>query len=608
MKKKNRKALDTAHVQPHAMGATVTPQGVTFRVWAPNAQSVFLTGDFNKWKPYETSMLPEEGGYWAIHVEEAKTGDEYKYVIVNGEQHLHRNDPYARAVTNSVGNSLVYDPHSFDWGEDDAFVMSPHNELIIYEMHIGTFNRKDENTPGTFLTAIERLDWLEWLGINAVEIMPPFEFAGDLSWGYNPANPFAIETAYGGPDAFKTFVKACHARGISVILDVVYNHFGPSDLDLWQFDGWSENDKGGIYFYNDWRSETPWGDTRPDYGRPEVRRYLMENALMWLSEYRCDGLRMDMVPYIRNVHADGNPDNNLEAGYTLIREINEAIHHHFPHKITIAEDMHSMSQITESVEEGGFGYSAQWDAQFVHPMQGILKAAADEQRDMLALEQAFHFRYGNNAFNRIVYTESHDEVANGKARIVEDIAPGQDGNNYYAEKRALLGLATVLTAPGIPMLFQGQAILEDRWFQDTDPLDWHKAKDNHKFALSVRDLVRLRRNFHNKSSGLRCQSSETLFLDNDDKVVAFHRYDAAGGTDSDSLVVIMNYKNVDYEAYSLNFPSEGDWNLLFNSGWEGYSDYNDESTAAHTMAVATEQGIVAEVNLPAYGILIYGRG
>jgi len=607
MKKKNGKKAAATQVQTHQMGATVTPKGVSFRVWAPHAQSVFVTGDFNDWKPYETSMVPEDGGCWAVHVDTAKPGHEYKYVIVNGEQHLYRNDPYARAVTHSVGNSVVYDTSAFEWANDDAFVMPPHNELVIYEMHVGTFHKKKDASTGTFLTAIERLDWLKWLGINAVEVMPPFEFAGDLSWGYNPAHPFAIETAYGGPDAFKTFVKACHKRGIAVILDVVYNHFGPSDLDLWQFDGWSENGKGGIYFYNDWRSETPWGDTRPDYGRPEVRRYLIENALMWLSEYRCDGLRMDMVPYIRNVHADGNAGNDLEAGYNVIREMNEAVQHHFPNKITIAEDMHTMPQITDGVENGGFGYSAQWDAQFVHPMQGILKAADDEHRDMLALERALHFRYGNDVFNRIIYTESHDEVANGKARIVEDIAPGQNGNNYYAEKRALLGLATVLTAPGIPMLFQGQAILEDSWFQDTDPIDWYKAKDNHKFALSVRDLIRLRLNLGNNSKGLTSQYSDTLFLDNEDKVVAFHRYENVHGEAAGSVVVVMNFKHTAYEQYRILFPEAGRWKLLFDSSWEGYSDYNDDIDAIHTVAASTSEGMAGEVNIPAYGVLIYAR-
>ena len=152
---------------------------------------------------------------------------------------------------------------------------------------------------GTFDSARRRLRYLEHLGVSAVQVMPPFEFAGDISWGYNPAHLFAIESAYGGPDAFKAFVREAHARGIAVIVDVVYNHLGPSDLDLWRFDGWAEGDGGGIYFYNDIRGVTPWGATRPDYGRGEVRTFLRDSAMTWLEEFRCDGLRFDSTVHIR---------------------------------------------------------------------------------------------------------------------------------------------------------------------------------------------------------------------------------------------------------------------------------------------------------------------
>ncbi len=483
---------------------------------------------------------------------------------------------------------------------------SPNRHLVSVGNYTFELLKVDKDKPGSFLTAIKKLDYLKWLGINAVEVMPPFEFAGDLSWGYNPAHPFAIESAYGGPNAFKTFVKECHKRGIAVILDVVYNHFGPSDIDLWQFDGWSENDKGGIYFYNDWRSTTPWGDTRPDYGREEVRRYILQNALMWLTEYRCDGLRMDMIPYIRNVYADGNPDNNLLDGYTLVQEINRTIKHHFPHKITIAEDLHTIQDITLGVNEGGFGYSAQWDAQFVHPVQEVLKAMDDDDRDIFKIEQAIKFRYNDDAFRRVVYTESHDEVANGKARIVEEIAPDKNGKDYFAEKRALLGLAVALTSPGIPMIFQGQPILEDKWFDDTDAVDWSKLQENRGFAQSVRDLIHLRRNLKNLTKGLQSQFIETLYSDNDTKVISYHRFDKTPAGTEGSVVIIANFRNQDYEYYQMHFPYEGNWELVFNSSYEEYSSYNENnSKAANIKALQTPVGIVSDIHLSAYGILIY---
>ena len=194
---------------------------------------------------------------------------------------------------------LSIDPH-FDW-EGDNFHIPPVNELVIYEMHLGTFHDKEDGKSDKFEEALQKLDHLQRLGVNVLEVMPLAQFAGELSWGYNPSCVFAVETNYGGPSGFKRFVKAAHRAGLAVILDVVYNHFGPGDLDLWQFDGWSENGMGGIYFYNDWHADTPWGLTRPDYGRKEVRQFIRDNALMWLEEYHVDGLRFDMTLYIHNV-------------------------------------------------------------------------------------------------------------------------------------------------------------------------------------------------------------------------------------------------------------------------------------------------------------------
>lgn len=270
----------TSPVKP-GMGAIPHSKGVAFRVWAPHASRVWVTGTFDDWQSDANEMSAEEYGHWYIDLANVRIGDEYRYIIENGDQRFSRIDPYAREVTNSVGNGVVHNP-SYDW-EDDNYTMPAWNELVIYELHIGTFHDEPGGLPGTFSDAELKLQHLKDLGINAIEIMPAAEFAGDFSWGYNPAHMFSIESAYGGPIAFKRFVKKAHSLGMAVILDVVYNHFGPSDLSLWQFDGWSDNHLGGIYFYNDWRSETPWGNSRPDYGRGEVRQFIRDNALMWLK-------------------------------------------------------------------------------------------------------------------------------------------------------------------------------------------------------------------------------------------------------------------------------------------------------------------------------------
>ncbi len=253
------------------MGSLPHNNGVAFRVWAPNANKIFVAGTFNDWKEDEFELASEENGFWYGDIENAKIGDEYKYVIWNGKMKLLKNDPYSKELTNSAGNTIVSDP-SFKWDDND-YKMPPWNELVIYEIHVGTFNSPQQNMPGNLKSVTKKIQYLKDLGINAIELMPIMEFPGDYSWGYNTSYPFSVESSYGKPADLKKLVNEAHKAGIAVILDVVYNHFGPDDMDIWRFDGWYENEKGGIYFYNDWRAETPWGDTRPDYSKDEVKQH-----------------------------------------------------------------------------------------------------------------------------------------------------------------------------------------------------------------------------------------------------------------------------------------------------------------------------------------------
>ncbi len=269
------------------MGAIPFVGGVAFRIWAPNVDRVSVAGDFNGWSATTNPLDSENNGYWSTDITTATVGQQYKFVIHEGTRSTFKNDPYARDVSSSVGNSIIVDP-SFNWSST-GFSIPAWNELVIYEIHVGTFNDDIDPGLGTFRSIKARLPDLQALGINAIHVMPAAEFPGDLSWGYNPAHPFAIESVFGTPTDFQDFVQTAHNFGIAVIIDVVYNHFGPNDLDMWRFTSWNQNNKGGIYFYNDHRSQTPWGDTRPDYGRGEVRQYIRDNVLMWLEEYRCDG-------------------------------------------------------------------------------------------------------------------------------------------------------------------------------------------------------------------------------------------------------------------------------------------------------------------------------
>ncbi|WP_233169316.1 alpha-amylase family glycosyl hydrolase [Hymenobacter sp. BT523] len=549
------------------MGAVPHAGGTTFRVWAPHAETVAVIGSFNDWNPEQHPLQHEADGYWATDVPGAKPGDEYKYRLTNGKKQFDRNDPYARQVTNSAGSSVVHDPN-FDWA-DDNFQMPAWNELVIYELHVGTFNAPDQERVGTFADVAEKLPYLRELGINCIELLPATEFPGSRSWGYNPSNPFALESDYGGPVAFKELVKEAHRHGIAVVLDVVYNHFGPGDLDLWQFDGWSENDGGGIYFYNDWKAETPWGHNRPDYGRPEVRQYIRDNALMWLQEYRVDGLRADAIAFIRNVHGEEDPGADLPEGWSLMRWINEEIDQTMPWKITIAEDMRGNAGITESVANGGQGFDSQWDSSFVYPVVEALTAAHDADRNMPAVAAALAVSYNGDAFRRVIYTESHDEVANGKSRVAEEIMPGA-ADHYFAKKRTTLGAALVLTAPGIPMLFQGQEFLAPGEFNDAEPLEWAHVETRAGLVRLYRDLIALRRNFHGFTRGLSGQHTRVFHVNDDQKLVAFARWADGDGGPGDTTVVLANFAHQAHEAYTIGLPGPGHWTVRFNSDWRGY--------------------------------------
>jgi 1,4-alpha-glucan branching enzyme len=594
---------DAGTVAMPGMGAILHESGTTFRVWAPHADRVAVIGTFNEWSADAHILQHEGNGYHAIDVPGVAAGAEYRFDIRNGEQRLSRLDPYAREVTNSVGNSVVHD-RSFDWGDSVSPVI-PHNELVIYELHIGTFQRADPKKPGTFDEAICGLDHLQGLGVNAIEVMPIAEFAGELSWGYNPAVPFAIEHVYGGPDGFKRLVKAAHERGIAVILDVVYNHFGPSDLHLWQFDGWSENGGGGIYFYQDHRAETPWGHTRPDYGRSEVRQYIRDNALMWLTDYRVDGLRMDMTLFMRTVNGINTVD--LADGWSLCQWVNEECRKVRPDVLLVAEDLQDSDWLTKPVAEGGAGFSAQWDARFVHPIRELAAMTVDEQRSMVSLADALSFRYNGDAFQRIVYTESHDEVANGKQRVPSEIDP-EHPDTAFARKRSTLAAALAFTAPGIPMLFQGQEFLQDGWFRDDRPLDWHLAEAHKGIVQLYRDLIALRRNNSGWSKGLSGQGFLLYHVNDDANVIAFQRwYDHGAG---DDVVAVINMGVTDREGYRIGLPSEGTWKVRVNSDSNLYGDMGSNSGPAEITAepeAADNLPASATLTVPSYGMLVLSQ-
>jgi 1,4-alpha-glucan branching enzyme len=557
--------------------------GVTFRVWAPNASAVGVKGEFNGWA---TTALSKEGGsgYWSRDIAGAQAGKQYKYVL-NGVSD--KRDPRGRRVVNSAGNSIIYDPNAFDWG--GVGNVTPYlNDLVIYEMHPGTYNAESW-VPSTFDQNIERLDHLKNLGVSAIQVMPPFEFAGDKSWGYNPADPYAIESALGGPDAFKRFVKAAHQRGIAVLVDVVHNHYGPSDLALWQFDGWSQDGKGGIYFYNDSKSSTMWGETRPDYGRSEVRDYIRDNIRMLLDECRVDGFRWDSVFSILYAHG-GN--THLPDAEGMLRDINWMMETDYPGRIRIAED-HAF--------DFNMNFHAQWDVGFQDHLQWQVTQGSDAARNMQWLSERLP---GSHA--RVIYSESHDTAGalNGKHRLPRYIDSSNPGS-IWARKRQLLAQSIVMTTPGIPMVLQGQEMNEDWDFAAETSLRWSLTNTHRGIVRAYTDLIAARRNKLGGTQGLKGTGIQVHHKDDLNKVLAFVRWDAGG--QADDVVVVVNFAVTQWtnQNYLVEFPSAGTWYAWYSGDSTNYGADFGNVGASSVVAAGTPPK--AAINMGMYASYIFSK-
>jgi 1,4-alpha-glucan branching enzyme len=557
--------LSSARGQSTRPGMGSTPYadalgtGVTFRVWAPNVTSVVVRGSFNSWSSTANPLVKESGGLglWSGDISTARNGDQYKYYLNNS---LWKRDPRGRKVVNSADNTIVYDPNAFNWAGDTRLPVNTSN-LVVYEMHVGAFYDPTPGSggPGKFADAVNKLNHLTNLGINAVELMPISEFAGDYSWGYNPADPYAVEnTAYGGPDGLKNFVKAAHQRGIRVFLDVVHNHYGPSDLDLWTFDNGASP---SIYFYTAANiCCTSWGG-RPNYSTEGVRSFIIGSFRQWLDEYHIDGFRWDAVGAMR-YYDPGHV--NIPQADSLIQYINSTIiHSDHPGAISIAEDQSS-----------GMNFDGEWNRSFADTLISEVVKGNDSDRDMVEL----YSKMSGSGFFRVLYSESHDltGILNGSgAQRLPYRIQSSDPDGYFARKRSMLAAAVVMTTPGIPMLFMGQEMLEDEQFGDNNPLDWSHATTYSSVLKFYRDLVHLRRNLDGVSLGLAGPSITSHAVDNTAKVLAFHRW---GAGPNDQVMVVMNFSNKAITNYTVNgFPANGPWYVNLNSDWTVYgSDFENK--------------------------------
>jgi maltooligosyltrehalose trehalohydrolase len=418
-----------------------------FGVWAPKAHKMSL-----KWRDQTLSMNgPNKRGWWTLEVPEAGCGDKYSFLL--DDENAPYPDPRSPRQPDGVhGASELYDPSRFEW-HDQLWRGSPKTGSIIYELHIGTFSEE-----GTFDAAVKHLPYLADLGVTHVEVMPVAAWAGQQGWGYDSVALFSPHEPYGGPDGFKRFVDACHATGLSVILDVVYNHFGPVGNYATKFGPYLNADR-----------KTPWGSAvnLDGEGSDEVRRFFVDNALMWLRDYHCDGLRFDAV----HAFIDLSSVHFMEQLSIEVERLSATLGKEFH---LIAESDLNDPRVVRSREANGYGMDSQWSDDFHHALFALLYSPKngetgyyDDFGGLADLHKALKHAYvydgqysgfrkrrhgrptdGLSAHHFVHFDQNHDQVGNrGWGERLEHLV-GLDA--------AKVSIGLLLTAPYIPMLFMGE--------------------------------------------------------------------------------------------------------------------------------------------------------
>jgi 1,4-alpha-glucan branching enzyme len=589
------------------LGAHVGDDGVAFAVWAPNATKVSVVGEWNGWDGRANPMEPRgSSGIWETVCVDAPEGALYRYELTTREGHLLlKSDPYAFAAEMPPGNASRIFRSRYKWSDEEWLerrrgTASYTQPLSIYEVHLGSWRRTLENKPLSYRDLAEQLGaYVKDLGFTHVELLPVMEHPYSGSWGYQVTGYFAPTARFGDPDDFRAFVDELHRHDIGVILDWVPAHFPRDDWALARFDGTA------LYEHEDPRrgAHPDWGTLVFNYGRNEVRNFLLSNALYWLKEFHADGLRVDAVAsmlYLDYSRKEGEWVPNEFGGredldaVAFLQQVNEVVHGREQGVISAAEESTAWPGVSRPVYLGGLGFGFKWNMGWMHDTLGYFA------------HESIHRRYHHHqltfslvyAFSEnFILPLSHDEVVHGKGSLVDKM-PG-DRWQKLANLRALYGY--LWAHPGKNLVFMGGELAQWREWNAESSLDWHLLED--RDHQGVQSLVRDLNAVYRDTPALWEDDFEPTgfrWLEPNDaagNVLAFMRI----GTDEKRpLVCVCNFSPVPRYGYRLGLPLRGKWREVVNTD-AGHYGGSDVGNLGEVEADATpwhDQPFSAEVTLP----------
>lgn len=600
-------SCDTSRLGPIASSSG----GYCFGVWAPNAGSAAIMpmgrGNWGK-----TNMNKNNSaGTFSVYIPGARPGDQYAFQF-NGN--LQRIDPRAQGIQEN-GFSYSVIPEPYEWR--NSFTPPGPEKSVVYELHIPSFS--GSNGGGTFSSAQAHLPYLQYLGVNMIELMPVGAFCGTSSgWGYNPCAPWAVMQSFGGPTGLKSFVDAANGMGIGVMLDVVWNH-ADGGTALKDYDGYAGSAGNGIYFYEtSLNGETFWGP-RPNFGSPEVAAYIVDSVDMWMNDYHISGFRWDSTICIRKPgQSCWTESSNLDAGWQLMQQANTAMLRNNGNAISAAEDTQGWVDVTLPVSDlnagypnakGGGGFVSQWGYKgFFYSFFTQLTESDNGNVDMSTVAT---LASSSTEGRRVLFTENHDMASNqNHGRIPNIVDPNGNPSDpsYWAIKKSMLGIGVVMTAPGIPMLLQGQEFMTYADFQFPTPpnLDWSLPNTNRGIVSMVHDMISLRLNKNGTSAALTSQGANVIQVVDQStaKVAVIHRQSGGSGTGSHVLVVLNMYNSKCAPFTITGVPQDGQYNVLFNGDLQRYTSKNQNCGASQS-SVQVSNG-AGSVMLPEFSMVILG--